>query len=967
MGRLMRRWGGGRGFFGLFLALTLGTLVLCGFYYRFASERIATGKRQELDTVASITADFLARWRAEKLAEAESVLADPGTNRCLASVVRGAASTDIRKEAQEWLGRVSQLYEFKSATLTDAQGNAIIGAGDEGEQTGEPGRKRIKEAVTSGKPLLSDLHFNKTINFVHLDLVAPLQLPTGEPLGGAGALLFRVDPSRSLYPQLRIWPGAGATAERFIVRRDKGQIVYLSPLKYKKDAPLLFSLPQDARDLLSARVVAGEQDVAEGEDYRQVAVLWGARPVPGTDWIVITKMDSEEVMAPIQRLGMELSAGVLLLLMAAGGVGLSQWRAYKLQRGLDEAKALDEERLRFQSLAECAPFGFVLIEPDGRISYINARFNALFGYDRDEVPTMEAWRRKAYPEEPYRKIVAGAWKTDSETTPQGQLKTRVFEVACKDGSRKTVRFYSSQLPTGQILMTLNDITEQAASRAKLQASEERFRRFFEETPAACYVASPQGALLTCNPAYRGLFGYASQEEAVSSPKGVVFCSEAARSELLAEISEHGRLALRECAYPKSNGKEVLVLETASTFPDNEGKITAITGFMVDVTRRKQLEEQLRQAQRMESIGQLAGGVAHDFNNLLQAIMGSAEILQRGLGAQSPWQNELDTVQRTAGRAAGLTKQLLAFSRQTLLAPEVCDPNELVEELLPIVTRLLPESIQVDFIPGQSAGAVFVDKTQFEQALLNLCVNARDAMPQGGAITIETTQVVVNGVYITAHPWAKKGRYVLLSVTDNGTGMAPEVIARAFEPFFTTKAPGKGTGMGLSTVYGIVKQHGGMVNIYSEPGKGTTVKLYFPVAEQRASEVGPRVAGPSRGGSEKVLVVEDEREVQKVVAEVLRSLGYDVLTAFDGEEALSLIREDSKIQLVLSDVVMPRMGGREMMEAARALRPELRFLLTSGYSENAVHHGFILDPAINFLSKPYGMDTLARKVREILDA
>ncbi len=967
MGQIMKRWGSGWAFFGLFVALAIGTLAIFGAYYRATSERRISNGRQELAAVANITAGFLARWRADRIADAQAMLADPDTNRRLAEVIRGSATEREKASVHVWLDSASRLYEFKSATLTDSQGNPVVGVGQEGEVTGEPAKKRVAAAIASGEPILSDLHFNKTVDFIHLDLVVPIKLPAGEPANGEGAVLFRIDPERSLYRELQIWPGAGLSAERFIARKDGGSVTYLSPLKFKEGAPLKFSVLCKPANLLFPETAGSEAESLQGLDYRGVLVVGAARTVPDTQWIVVAQKDMSEVMAPVRHLGMALGAGVVLLILATGGVGWSQWRSYRLQNRLEEAKALDLERERFQGLAECAPFGFAIIEPDGGISYINPAFTFLFGYTPEDVPTLKAWRAKAYPDESYRRIVGDSWKNDAHSAPKESLLSRVFEVACKNGAKKTVRFYATMLPTSQILMTLNDITEQAASRAKLQASEERFRRFFEDTPAVCYVASVEGELLACNAAYRDLLGFASDKEAFAAPPGALFCSSTERDALIQEMKRSGCLTLMERSYQKAGGEEITVLESLSPIPDEAGEIHAVAGFMVDMTKRKELEKQLRQAQRMESIGQLAGGVAHDFNNLLQAIVGSTEILQRGLGAQSPWQQELETIQRTSGRAAALTKQLLAFSRQTLITPQVCDPNPLVEDLLPIVKRLLPESIQLDFIPGQGAGLVFVDKTQFEQVILNLCVNARDAMPQGGAITVETTQVVVNGSYVEAHPWAKKGRYVLLTVTDSGVGMTPEVMARAFEPFFTTKSPGKGTGLGLSTVYGIVKQHGGMVNLYSEPGKGTAVKLYLPVAEQRAVEVGARVIGPVRGGSEKILVVEDDLEVLHVVTEVLRSLGYEVISASDGREALDIIRESPLVQLVLSDVVMPRMGGRELMEQARLLRPGLRFLLTSGYSENAVHHGFVLDPRINFISKPYGMDSLARKIRDALDA
>ncbi len=382
--------------------------------------------------------------------------------------------------------------------------------------------------------------------------------------------------------------------------------------------------------------------------------------------------------------------------------------------------------------------------------------------------------------------------------------------------------------------------------------------------------------------------------------------------------------------------------------------------------RRDAEAQLLTARKMEAIGQLAGGIAHDFNNLLMTIHGSTDRL---LGEGELMREQLRHVvliHDAAERAAALTRHLLAFARRQVIAPVQVDLNMLVEGFLPTLRRVLPESIVLDFIEGHSLGAVAADPSQIEQILLNLCINARDAMPNGGSITFETENVLVNGEFVATHPWATEGRYVLLTVSDTGHGMDHDTIEHIFEPFFTTKPAAEGTGLGLATVYGIVKQHEGMIHPYSEPGKGTTFKVYLPEVERRAIDIGSKIHAPIEGGSETLLVVEDDPGVREVMVGLLRDLGYAVLSAEDGVSAMQVLRDcEGRVGLVISDIVMPRMGGQELLEAAESKWPGLRFLFTTGYAENVVHEGFIRKEGMTFLTKPFGRDTLARKVREAL--
>jgi len=387
---------------------------------------------------------------------------------------------------------------------------------------------------------------------------------------------------------------------------------------------------------------------------------------------------------------------------------------------------------------------------------------------------------------------------------------------------------------------------------------------------------------------------------------------------------------------------------------------------LEVTRRT--EEKFRQSQKMEAVGRLAGGVAHDFNNILTVILANADEVARGLTAGDPLREEVVEIGRAGERAAALTAQLLAFSRKQVLEPRVVSVNELLAGLEKMLRRLLGEDVELKTLLDPRAHRCLLDPGQFEQVMLNLAVNARDAMPDGGRLTIETTNVHLDAAYVADHPEATVGPHVLVSVSDTGEGMTPEVRAHLFEPFFTTKGLGRGTGLGLSTVYGIVRQSHGTVWVYSEPGQGSTFKLYFPQASQQAAEAIP-AHGPVRRltGGETVLLVEDDEQVRRSVGGILGRAGYHVIEASNGGEALLVCEQHGgTIQLLLTDVVMPKMNGRLLAERLRTLRPDLRVLFMSGYTENAIVHHGVLDSGIDFIAKPVTREALLEKVRAVLD-
>jgi two-component system, cell cycle sensor histidine kinase and response regulator CckA len=400
-----------------------------------------------------------------------------------------------------------------------------------------------------------------------------------------------------------------------------------------------------------------------------------------------------------------------------------------------------------------------------------------------------------------------------------------------------------------------------------------------------------------------------------------------------------------------------------------GVITRIRGTMQDVTEQRRLEDELRQAQRLEAVGQLAGGIAHDFNNLLTAIRGYGELLQRSLGSDDPRRGDADQVLSAADRAAALTRQLLAFSRRQVLQPRVVDPAACLDAVAPMLRRLLGESVDLVTHAAPDLGHIKVDPSQLEQVIVNLAVNARDAMAEGGTLTIETVNVELDGDYAAVHQDATAGPHVALIVSDTGSGMDEATRSHIFEPFFTTKEPGKGTGMGLATVYGIVKQSGGSIYLYSEPGHGTSFKIYLPRVDEQPSDDGrARPSAHPTGGSETILVVEDEAAVRTFGTRILTELGYTVLQAADGAEALAIAAaHQGALDLLLTDVIMPGLQGHRLAERLRERRPGLRVLYVSGFTENSVIQHGVVETGIAFLPKPFSGDALGRAVRAALDA
>jgi len=410
-----------------------------------------------------------------------------------------------------------------------------------------------------------------------------------------------------------------------------------------------------------------------------------------------------------------------------------------------------------------------------------------------------------------------------------------------------------------------------------------------------------------------------------------------------------------------------VIFNKAAFPNPDGTPGGVVEVMIDISERKKLEEQLFHAQKMEAVGQLAGGISHDFNNILSAIIGYGSILQMRVKPDDPLRHNIDQIIASADRATNLTKSLLAFSRKQIIDPKPLRLNDVVRKSLNFLARLIGEDIELKTVLNKDGPIVLADSGQIEQVLMNLATNARDVMPKGGTLIIESGTVELGEAFVKAHPYGKPGRYALLCVSDSGSGMDEQTRARIFEPFFTTKGEGRGTGLGLSIVYGIVKQHKGYIHVYSEKKIGTTFKIYLPVSRDTVEDRKPPVPEQEvAGGSETILVAEDDEMLRRLTTSVLRSFGYAVLEASDGEEAVALFREHQGIDLVLSDVVMPKMNGKEAFQEMRKIRPDIPALFTSGYTREVINTRGILDEGLDLVMKPVSPLELVRRVRCVLD-
>jgi two-component system cell cycle sensor histidine kinase/response regulator CckA len=527
-------------------------------------------------------------------------------------------------------------------------------------------------------------------------------------------------------------------------------------------------------------------------------------------------------------------------------------------------------------------------------------------------------------------------------------------------------------PSGKVIGLLGicrDISDRKLAEEAMRRSQQRLSIHFEHTPLAVVEWDLEFRVAAWNPSAERVFGY-SREEAVGQHGSLIVPAQFRPfvDQVWQDLLDQKGGVRSANDNVTKDGRTISCEWYNTPLVDDSGRVLGVASLVQDVTERVALEERLRQSQKMEAVGRLAGGVAHDFNNLLTVILGYSQILAEGVPAGSRLADSTAQIKSAADKASGITRQLLAFSRKQVLSPRVINLNDIMLNLDSLLRRLIGEDIEVLTVPDNGLGSVRADPGQIEQVIMNLALNARDAMPRGGKLTLETSNAQLDESYSRRHQPAEPGRYVMLAVSDTGHGMSAETQARIFEPFYTTKEVGKGTGLGLSMVYGIVKQSGGYIWVYSEPDRGTTLKIYLPRVDQPAEATAENRSKSVQRGTETILLVEDDAQLRQLSSSVLAHCGYKMLVAASPEEGVAICKENHHdIRLLITDVVMPRMNGRQLAEQVAQISKNIRVLYVSGYTSNAIVHYGVLDPGLWFLPKPFSLASLVAKVREVLDS
>jgi two-component system NtrC family sensor kinase len=636
-------------------------------------------------------------------------------------------------------------------------------------------------------------------------------------------------------------------------------------------------------------------------------------------------------------------------------------------------EALERLSRQHELLLNSAGEGIVGVDRGGIVSFANPASLALIGWPSHEVLGRSFHDLAHHSHEDGSPCPASECAAlEALSTGEGTRGETVYWR--RDGLPLPVAYSCTPIVEGNEVMgtvlVFEDITERREAERALRHSESKYRSLVEHATYGIYRSTPEGHFVSVNPALVEMLGYGSEEELLEAKLAdEIYEDRGERAGLVAQYERAESIDAVDLRWRRRDGEPITVRVSGRPLHDEEGELVAFEMIAEDVTERRRLEEQLRQSQKMEAVGQLTGGIAHDFNNELSVILLNAELMARALeSGEAVDGDDLEAIHEAAKRASRITRQLLGFSRQAELRMEATDLSQVVGGMSSMIRTVVPEMIDVRISADPSVSMVRVDAGVVEQILLNLVTNARDAMPTGGDLVIEVGEQEVEEAQAELYADVSPGRYVFITVSDTGIGMDRNVQARLFEPFFTTKPSGEGTGLGMAMVYGLTEQQDGYVHVYSEPGHGTTVRLGFPACV----EAGPDGAAPEKhrelqGGSETILLVEDEPAVRGTARRVLERAGYHVVAAADGEEGLSLYRASpERFDLVLSDLVMPKMGGLQLYEALQEEWESVPFLLASGYAGREPEEGAPLDKSIPFVQKPWRLADLLERVRQVID-
>ncbi len=966
-----------RQLFVVFLLLTLAVSSVGYLYYRSLKNHVRESNLNDLGAIADLKVRRIADWRKERTDDAWVIRDSIPIARQVQQWLHSPGNPDKGREVLTWMAALRNRSGYANVLLIDPQGKVKLSADQEDSNQHYDQALATKTLLTK-EVLFTDLYRVESGKTICLDLYVPLLVPQEQGSVVAGLVILRIDPRRFLFPFLESWPTPSHTAETLMVRPEGSEVLYLNELRHREDTALQLRLPMDSPRLPAAMAAVGYEGTIEGMDYRGIPVLAAIRKVPDYSWSVIAKVDAEEIYAPLRKQAWLVALSSVFLILTAGASLWAWWRQLLLRyyereiarRELDENE-LRKSEARLQEAQRIGRVGSWVVDLAKDTLHWSEESYRIFGRNPETfVPTRDGFLETIHRADLER--VRARIQAAIQSGKPYQIEHRI--ILPGGNERIVIENAEVQLDDSgkavAMVGTVQDITEQKKAEEALQASEERFRAIFQDASIPMLLVNREGQVIGSNRAMQDFCGFRAEEFKQKRIDELVHSDD--RESIAGQVEEllkgkFSHTTPREQRYRHNDGHFLWGRCVASGVLDRSGAFQLAVIMVEDISERRRLEEQLLQSQKMEGIGRLAGGVAHDFNNLLTAILGYAALLESSLPPRDRLQEDAREIVKAANRAASLTQQLLAFARKQIITPKIVNLNELVLNIDKMLRRLIGEDIEFVTLPGTDLWPVKVDPIQLEQVLINLAVNSRDAMPTGGRLTIETGNVFLDEDYVLQHVEVTPGPYVMLALSDTGVGMEEQTRAHLFEPFFTTKEKGKGTGLGLATCYGIIKQAGGYIWVYSEPGKGTTFKIYLPHAGGSATwPERSSVLTSDLSGHETILLVEDEPLVREMTAQVLRTHGYNVLVAENGSEALSVAHDlSSPIHLVITDVVMPQMSGRQLADILRGNRPGIKILYMSGYTENSIVHHGVLEEGIAFIAKPFTPTGLLKRVREEL--
>jgi PAS domain S-box-containing protein len=950
----------------LFALLTAGIGAVTWRFYVAQKEALERGVQTQLLTIADTKVRQIAESRKVRLGEARAIMADSFALAGLQHAMERKVTDAERGAAADYLRSICANLRYAGAVLVDPAGQPVIW---EGHKFGDPEHLKalMRKVTDAGDIVERDFDVAESPGAAHLGLNLPLRAGAGRPI--FGGLLLSIDPKDYLYPIER-WPVPSRSGEVLLVRREGDSVVCLNSLRGLPDTSHP-RIPFGRSDVAAVMAVNGREGNVEAVDYLGTPIFAALRRVPDTAWFLIAKLDADEVREPIRRRSTLLGVTAISLILTAGALVLILWRREQLNlyRERYESEIAHRGLLeQYNYLSRFANDVILLLDSDASIVTANDRAAEVYGYSLEQLQGMNI-RQLRSPSTG--EALNAEWALARE---RGSL---IFETVHqrRDGREFAVEVSTRSIAVeGRVFLQsiIRDISDRRRAEQELSESESRFRQLVESAPYGILVAD--GMLITyANPEAERMFG-------ASKPADLVGHSllERVRPEegenlerRWADLAAGGPAPTVERRYLRLNGEEFWVAVSAVAM-DIDRRPAGLL-FYRDITDAKRveeeharLEEQLRHSQKMESVGLLAGGVAHDFNNYLTVINGYCEMLLTAPDASPEIRDSLEEIRAAGGRAATITQQLLAFSRKQIATPRVLSLNRVVTDAEQLLRRLIGEDVEIVTRLDTSACNVMADPSQMGQVLMNLVINARDAMPGGGQIAIETARQEI-AKPAAGRPEVRPGRYGVLSVADTGVGMSPETQKRIFEPFFTTKGVGTGTGLGLSTAYGIVRQAGGWIDLQSSQGTGSRFEVWLPLTEEApADDAVPPCGGDAARGEETLLVVEDQTDVRRMALAILKAGGYHLLEAGSAEQALELSAKYSgKIDLLVTDVIMPGLNGRQLADRLAKERPGLKVLYTSGYTADVITLQGSLEPGMEYLPKPFGAAQLSAKVREVL--